>query len=125
MKIEQKHFDAMIAEKKCRFWDDIEMENKEGFLISLQIRASKPFIDGNGKSWPNCEPIKTVRYFKEPVDMMRALVEGGWKPNSHGDFEHPRKKYFNHPLWFECGKPEDEWEAHWSVDPSWIEEREE
>jgi len=124
MKIEQKHFDAMLSGQKCKFWNDDG--DDEVVRVLYAIRADDyPFTDIRGVDWQNCEPIKTVRYLKEPVDLMKTLIEGGWSPYYKGIFWHPEKMAFDNKMWQDCGKPESEWSREWEVDPSWIEEREE
>ena len=123
MKIEQKHFDAMMTGQMCRFRDDDrEVRGKTG---SLSIDPALPFEDSYGGYWPNCEPLKIVRYMKKPIEMMKTLIVGGWKPGNDGDFFCENKPYFYVTMWKDCGKPESEWSILWDVDPSWVEEREE
>ena len=122
MKIEQKHFDAMMKGQRCQFWDNSKDVGMVKVLYAIRADKHYPFEDADFADWQNCEPIKTVRYLKEPVEMMKTLIEGGWKPDEYGNFIREGYPIFASRMWYDCGKPE---QSHWIVDPSWIEEKEE
>jgi len=69
----------------------------------------------------NIEIIKPKRRLKNLVDMMQALVDGGWAVDNDGNFVNSGHSNFCPVMWQECGKTEDEWDK-WEYDPSWIEE---
>ena len=53
---------------------------------------------------------------KDPVDLMKALVDGGWVVTEEGTWIQHNKPPFYPYMWDECGKEADAY----NYDPSWI-----
>jgi len=65
MKIEQKHFDAMMSGQKCRFWNG-KRDKIDGYLKVIDLDSYYPF-ETTDDYFENCEPItepKKVRITK-------------------------------------------------------------
>ena len=63
MKIEQKHFDALLSKQRCEFWD-VDDRVVTGILSAIDIGKIHKFGRKNGGWYRNCEPLKTKIYLK-------------------------------------------------------------
>ena len=129
MKVEQRHFDAMMKGQKCIFFNGDKVWLCPMKLVAITTvhgdNIPMPFRADDGYYYTECKPIKTVRYLKEPVKMMKTLIDGGWYPTDDGFIKDTDSYLFYFKMFRDCGLPETEWKKVWDVDPSWIEEREE
>jgi len=88
MKIEQKHFDAMMSGQKCRFWNG-KRDKIDGYLKVIDLDSYYPF-ETTDDYFENCEPItepKKVRITKRNEligqDIIRyewIAVDENWEP---------------------------------------------
>jgi hypothetical protein len=106
---------------ECWVWDDRYEERLREFVVGYGTEP--PYIyRTEDDEWGNAEPIETKFRVKNPVDLMRALVEGGWEVDRQGNWVregcHPS---FTSSMWRHCGEPVEDNEYHW--DESWIEEK--
>jgi len=86
MEIEQKHFDAMMNGTKCSFWDDDpHVCNAVDYLEGIKTKEGFHFLARDSQYYyTNCEPLKTVTYVKSCMDIMKWLMDYGYKPNNRG-----------------------------------------
>jgi len=66
-----------------------------------------PYVSENGHQWDRAEPIQYVetKTLKQPVELMQALVDGGWKVSDKtGNWRHDSMPNFPIAFWMYCGR---------------------
>ena len=101
-----------------KFWDEDGIEISKMFSYDFSLT---PFCSRESMNWySNAEIYVPKKKVKSCVDTMKALINGGWKPNEKGVFIHDVKSLaFDPVMWQYCSKEESNI-FHW--DPSWLED---
>ena len=127
MKIEQKHFDAMMNGTKCKFWDAIREEAIIGEITGIfKGKKRKNYFECDETDrTSNCEPLKTEMYIKSPLKTMESLLFAGYKPTNDGTFI---KDGIVNLVWESemlqtCCKPNEDFRNRNKNHPYWLEER--
>ena len=122
MKIEQKHFDAMINRTKCKFWDG-DRKKIIGSLVGIAVNQEYPlYCEGRGY-YENCEPLETETYVKEWFEIAKQLHKDGCTINSFGDFVNNKNMVWENKMWVTCGQEYKRVAEEFSYRSEWLEER--
>ena len=123
MKIEQKHFNAMMNRTKCKFWDGDRKKNI-GSLGGLALNQEYPFYCEGIGYYENCEPLETETYVKEWFEIAKQLHKDGYTINSFGDFFNNKNMVWENKMWVTCGQEYKRFTEEFSYRSEWLEERE-
>jgi len=122
MKIEQKHFDALINRTVCK-WSD----GKIDYLIMIDGRETdKPFKRNSDGIWLGyCEPVKTELYVKSAEEVYRIMYDTGVMCMKKGIcmLENNLMWLWSSDMWFTCGMKYKDVENKYSYHPTWLEEK--
>ena len=101
-----------------KFWDD-DGDNEISNLNSYDFSLT-PFCSRESMNWySNAEIYAPKKKVKSCVDTMKALIDGGWKPDEDGHFRKKDNSNFFPRMWEYCEK---EPSNVWNWDPSWLED---
>jgi len=100
---------------ECRCWDNIKSEFAID-NIKAYDRGGNWYVGAEG-DYTQAEPIQysETKTMKQPVELMQALVDGGWKVDNFGVWHHETKQSFSATWWRYCGK-----ESFYALDESWL-----
>ncbi len=64
MKIKQKHFDALLKNTKCKFWNNDSKNFITDYLLGIAVNSSWSFSTERNCFF-NCEPLKPENRFQK------------------------------------------------------------
>ncbi len=125
MKIEQKHFDAMMNGTECKLWND-ECTYVIGKLLCLDNNVDHHFEsvnkDGDISLNQNSEPLNTETYVKEWFDIATQLHGDGYTQGTHGCLIKEDCLAWHPGMWKSCGKKLSDCHGY-NFEPKWLEKR--
>ena len=106
---------------ECRVWEYEKGEIVKKFICGHNQNDAYAYLTDDGLIYPYAEPVEPQLRVKNPVDLMKALVAGGWKVRSNGFWvECTGKSAFVPEMWQHCGRNVEDNDYDW--DPEWLEE---
>lgn len=91
---------------ECRCWDKDVTNCCVSYISRYDTDTDDyRYVTEDDNVWKRAEPIKyaETKTLKQPVELMKVLVDGGWKADYRGFFEKPNKPSFNPEMWLFCG----------------------